>query len=155
MVIFWAVAMAAFVVIEFVTVGLASIWFALGALCALIAAALNAPLWLQIVWFAVISAATLAITRPLVRKYVNARTHATNADRVIGGRAVVKERIDELAGTGAAYADGRMWTARTADGSIIEVGEIVTVREIRGVRLIVEAAAPQPPKATEAEIKSE
>ena len=137
-VIFWAVAVVAFMVLELATVGLASIWFALGALCALIFALLHAPLWLQIVCFVLVSAATLLLTRPLAKKYINSKTMATNADRVIGGKAVVKERIDELAGTGAVLADGKMWTARTADGSVAEPGDIVTVLEIRGVRLIVE-----------------
>ncbi len=144
-VIFWAVAVVAFVILELATVGLASIWFALGALCALIAALLGAQLWLQIVWFVVVSVATLLLTRPLAKKYINSKTMATNADRVIGGRAVVKERIDELAGTGAVLADGKMWSARTVDGSAAEPGDVVTVREIRGVKLIVErqdAAAP-------------
>ena len=141
-VIFWAVAVIAFVILELATVGLASIWFALGALCALIAALLGAPVWLQIVWFVIVSVATLLLTRPLAKKYINSKTMATNADRVIGGKAVVKERIDELAGTGAVLADGKMWTARTADGSVAEPGDIVTVLEIRGVRLIVEPVSP-------------
>lgn len=138
MIIFWAAAIVAFIVIELATIGLASIWFALGALCALIAALLGAQLWLQIVWFIVISVLTLILTRPLVKKYINSKTHATNADRVIGSRAVVKERIDALAATGAVLADGKMWTARTADGSVLEPGTIVTVRQIEGVKLIVE-----------------
>ncbi|MBE6998024.1 MAG: NfeD family protein [Ruminococcaceae bacterium] len=139
-VIFWAVAVVAFVILELATVGLASIWFALGALCALIAALLGAPLWLQIVWFALISVVTLLLTRPLAKKYINNKTMATNADRVIGRKAVVKERIDELAGTGAVLADGKMWSARTPDGATVEPGAIVTVLEIRGVKLIVEPA---------------
>lgn len=141
MVIFWAAAIVVFVVIELATVGLASIWFALGALCALISTLLGAPVWLQVVWFVIISVAALVLTRPLVKKYINAKTHATNADRVIGSRAVVKERIDALAGTGAVLADGKMWSARSADGSVIEAGSIVTVLEIQGVKLIVEAKA--------------
>ena len=136
-VVFWAVAVVAFVILELATVGLASIWFALGALCALIATLLGAQLWLQIVWFAVVSIGTLLLTRPLAKKYINSRTMATNADRVIGKRAVVKERIDELAGTGAVLADGKMWSARTLDGATAEPGDVVTVREIRGVKLIV------------------
>ena len=139
-VIFWAVAVIAFVILELATVGLASIWFALGALCALIAALLGAPVWLQVVWFVIVSVATLLLTRPLAKKYINSKTMATNADRVIGGKAVVKERIDELAGTGAVLADGKMWSARTADGAVAEPGEIVTVQEIRGVKLVVEPA---------------
>ena len=138
MTVFWAAAVVVFIVIELATVGLASIWFALGALCALIASLLNAPVWLQIVWFIIISVAALILTRPLVKKYINAKTHATNADRVIGCRAVVKERIDALTGTGAVLADGKMWSARSADGSTIEADSIVTVKEIQGVKLVVE-----------------
>ena len=138
MTIFWAAAIVVFVVVELATVGLASIWFALGSLCALIAALLGAPVWLQIVWFVIISVATLVSTRPLVRKYINGKTQATNADRVIGRTAVVKERIDDLAATGAVLADGKMWSARTVDGSAVEAGALVTVRAIQGVRLIVE-----------------
>ena len=148
-VIFWAVAVVAFVILELATVGLASIWFALGALCALIAALLGAPVWLQIVWFVIVSVATLLLTRPLAKKYINNKTMATNADRVIGSKAVVKERIDELAGTGAVLADGKMWSARTADGAVAEPGEIVTVQEIRGVKLVVE-----PARADEAEAET-
>ena len=148
-VIFWAAAVVAFVILELATVGLASIWFALGALCALIAALLGAPVWLQIVWFAIVSIATLLLTRPLAKKYINSRATATNADRVIGKKAVVKERIDELAGTGAVLADGKMWSARTVDGSAAEPGDIVTVREIRGVKLIVEAQSAAPDETTE------
>ena len=138
MTIVWAAAIVVFVIVELGTVGLASIWFALGSLCALIAAMLGAPVWLQIVWFIIISVAALILTRPLVKKYINSRTHATNADRVIGSRAVVKERIDGITGTGAVLADGKMWSARSVDGSIIEVDTTVTVREIQGVKLVVE-----------------
>ena len=150
-VIFWAVAVVAFVILELATVGLASIWFALGALCALIAALLGAPVWLQIVWFVIVSVATLLLTRPLAKKYINNKTMATNADRVIGSRAVVKERIDELAGSGAVLADGKMWSARTVDGSTAEPGDVVIVREIRGVKLIVDpnGASASEEKATE------
>jgi len=137
MIVFWAAAIVVFIVVELATVGLASIWFALGALCALIAALLGAPVWLQAVWFFLISALTLVLTRPLVKKYINGKTHATNADRVIGSRAVVKEQIDALAATGAVLADGKMWTARTEDGSVLEPGCIVTVLRIEGAKLIV------------------
>ncbi len=137
-VIFWAVAVVAFVILELATVGLASIWFAFGALCALIATLLGAPLWLQIVWFAIVSIATLLLTRPLAKKYINSRTTATNADRVLGIVAVVKERIDNLAETGAVMADGKMWSARSADGATIELGTHVRIKEIQGVKLIVE-----------------
>ncbi len=138
-VIFWIVALVVFVVVEAVTVGLASIWFALGALAALICAALHAPIWLQVLWLLVIAVVTLLLTRPLVKKYVKGHAVATNADRNIGRTAIVTERIDDVAGTGGVKLDGLVWSARSADGeSVVEEGRQVVVREIQGVKLLVE-----------------
>lgn len=136
--IFWIAALILFVVVEAVTVGLASIWFAIGALAALICALLHGPVWLQVVWFLAVSLATLILTRPMVKKYMKGKVVPTNADRNIGRTAAVTERIDNLAGTGAVRIDGVTWTARSADEQkTIEAGAMVTVREIRGVKLVV------------------
>lgn len=136
---FWAAALVVFLIVEAVTAGLVSIWFVFGSLVALICAALGAAVWLQIFWFVIVSVATLVLTRPLVKRYVDSRSVATNADRSIGRAAVVTERIDNLAATGAVKLDGVVWTARSTDDAVaIEAGERVTVRAIEGVKLIVE-----------------
>ena len=136
---FWVVALVVFLIVEAVTAGLVSIWFVFGSLVALICAALGAAVWLQIFWFVIVSVATLVLTRPLVKRYVDSRSIATNADRSIGRAAVVTERIDNLAATGAVNLDGVVWTARSTDDAVaIEAGERVTVRAIEGVKLIVE-----------------
>ena len=135
----WLIAMVVFLIVEAAVPGLVSIWFALGALAAVLAAMLRAPVWLQVVWFFVISIAALALTRPLAKKYVNGRVQPTNADRVLGRECVVRERIDSLSGTGAVTADGKVWSARMRDeNECAEVGEIVIAREIQGVKLLVE-----------------
>ena len=136
---FWVVALVVFLIVEAVTAGLVSIWFVFGSLVALICAALGAAVWLQIFWFVIVSVATLVLTRPLVKRYVDSRSVATNADRSIGRAAVVTERIDNLAATGAVKLDGVVLTARSTDDAVaIETGERVTVRAIEGVKLIVE-----------------
>ena len=136
---FWVAALVVFLIVEAVTAGLVSIWFVFGSLVALICAALGAAVWLQIFWFVIVSVATLVLTRPLVKRYVDSRSVATNADRSIGRAAVVTERIDNLAATGAVKLDGVVWTARSTDDAVaIETGERVTVRAIDGVKLIVE-----------------
>lgn len=136
---FWVAALVVFLIVEAVTAGLVSIWFVCGSLVALICAALGAAVWLQIFWFVIVSVATLVLTRPLVKRYVDSRSVATNADRSIGRAAVVTERIDNLAATGAVQLDGVVWTARSTDDAVaIETGERVTVRAIEGVKLIVE-----------------
>lgn len=136
---FWVAALVVFLIVEAVTAGLVSIWFVFGSLVALICAALGAAVWLQIFWFVIVSVATLVLTRPLVKRYVDSRSVATNADRSIGRTAVVTERIDNLAAAGAVKLDGVVWTARSTDDAVaIEIGERVTVRAIEGVKLIVE-----------------
>ena len=141
--IVWVVLMVVFLVVEAATAGLTCIWFAIGSLAALIAALFDAQLWLQIVWFLVISFVTLYFTRPLVKKYVNSRSQPTNADMVIGKEALVTEAIDNVESAGAVAVGGKVWTARSENGEPIEVGSIVTVLRIEGVKLIVEPVPAQ------------
>ena len=141
--IVWVVLMVVFLVVEAATAGLTCIWFAVGSLAALIAALFDALLWLQIVWFLVISFVTLYFTRPLVKKYVNSRSQPTNADMVIGKEALVTEDIDNVEATGAVSVGGKVWTARSADGGRIKSGAVVSVLRIEGVKLIVEPVPAQ------------
>jgi len=138
MALVWLIAMIVLLVIEGIVPGLISIWFALGALAALIAAALHAPLWLQLLWFLVVSVVALAATRPLVKKYVNSRVKPTNADMILGKDCVVTEEIDNVRGTGAVTVGGKVWTARMEnDEERAAVGEILHGIRIEGVKLIV------------------
>ncbi len=141
--IVWVVLMVVFLVVEAATAGLTCIWFAIGSLAALIAALFDAQLWLQIVWFLVISFVTLYFTRPLVKKYVNSRSQPTNADMVIGKEVLVTEDIDNVEATGAVSVGGKVWTARSADGGRIKSGAVVSVLRIEGVKLIVEPVPAQ------------
>ncbi len=139
MAVIWLIAMVVFLIVEGIVPGLVSIWFAIGALAALLSAVMRAQLWLQIVWFLLVSVITLALTRPLAKKYVNSRTQPTNADRLLGKECVVREPIDNVLGTGAVAVDGKVWTARmTQDGQTAAEGEIVIAQRIDGVKLIVE-----------------
>lgn len=132
----WLGAVIIFGVLEAATAGLVSIWFVCGAVAALLSAFLGAALWLQAALFLVVSAVTLAVTRPLVRK-LSAKAVPTNLDRAIGSHARVTEDIDNEAGTGAVYVDGKTWTARSSDGSVIPIGTKVTVERMEGVKLFV------------------
>ena len=135
--IFWLVLVIVFGVIEGVTPQLASIWFAGGALAALIVSLFRVDVWIQAVVFVGVSALLLALTRPLVKKRLRAAVVPTNSDAAIGNVAVVTERIDNTGATGFVRLDGTLWTARSADGSPVEEGEEVIVDRIEGVKLIV------------------
>ncbi|MBE6932094.1 MAG: NfeD family protein [Ruminococcaceae bacterium] len=137
-IVFWLCAMIVLGIMEAATVGLVCIWFAGGALAALIAAALGAPVWLQIVVFFVVSAGLLALFRPFARKFINSKGTATNVDANIGKTAVVIEPIDNLRGTGRVMIGSVDWTARSADGSVIEKDALVRVLRIEGVKVCVE-----------------
>ena len=80
----WLIVFVACIVIEIITMGLTTIWFAGGALIAAVAAALNAPLWLQIVLFIAVSLALLYFTRPVAVKYFNKDRVRTNAESLVG-----------------------------------------------------------------------
>ena len=140
---FWIIAMVVFLVIEAVTVGIVSVWFAIGALFAMVTAMLGANLWVHITVFLVVSAIALYFTRPLVKKFVNNKVEPTNADMLIGKECRVVETIDNLSGTGAVYVDGKTWTARTVDEEIIPEGQLVKAERIEGVKLIVSKIAPE------------
>lgn len=145
----WFIALILFGVLEAVTVGLSSIWFAAGSLAALIACMLNAPVLVQVILFLAVSLLTLVLVRPLAQKYINNRYVPTNADRVIGATAVVTEAIDNLSNQGQVSVAGATWTARSQSGIPIPVGTQVQVLRIEGVKVLVtpiSTAAPAQPQ---------
>ena len=136
--IIWLALVLLFAGAEAISVGLTSIWFAAGALCALIAALLGGSLWVQIALFLVVSILCLLAVRPLARRHLNSKVEATNADRVIGEQAQVTEDIDNIRGKGAVVIRGVAWTARSEDGSPVPAGALVRVLRIEGVKVFVE-----------------
>lgn len=137
----WLVLLIVFAASEAATVGLTSIWFAAGALIALIAALLGGPVWVQITLFLAVSLLCLAAVRPLAKKHLNSRVEHTNADRVLGAQAQVTEDIDNIHGKGAVIIRGMTWSARSEDGGPISAGTMVKVLRIEGVKVFVEPIA--------------
>lgn len=139
--VFWLVALIVFGIVEGATAGLTTIWFAVGALAALVAALLGAPPLVQIVLFLAVSLATLLVVRPVARKYLTPKQEATNADRVIGAEGIVTQTIDNVKGSGQVNIAGQVWTARADDQSVIPEGTLVRVLRIEGVKVYVTPAA--------------
>lgn len=135
--VIWIALLVLFLILEAATVQLVSAWFALGALCALLANLCGVGVIWQIVLFLIVSAICLIATRPLVKKMTATKIQKTNADRCIGAEAVVLEEINNLKSTGLVKAMGNTWTARAEDGSVIPKDAVVIVRKMDGVKLIV------------------
>lgn len=135
---FWLIALVVFLIIEIITLGLTTIWFASGALIGFITAWLGMPLGIQLAVFFVVSFVLLIFTRPVVQKRLNSSRIKTNVNSMIGKEGKVVKDIDNFNETGQIIVDGMEWMARAADESEkIAAGQKVVIQEIRGVKAIV------------------
>ena len=135
---FWLVVIVVMIIIEASTFNLVTIWFAIGAVGAFLVSLVSDALWLQILVFFLVSVALLFFTRPLVKKYVNDRKMPTNSDRFVGEKGLVIEDIDVVKGTGLVKSLGQIWSAKSIDGKVIKKDSMVDIKEISGVKLIVD-----------------
>ena len=127
----WLAVLVVCVGIEIATMGLTTIWFAGGALVSAILAALNAPLWLQIVAFFVVSLILLYLTRPVAVKYFNKDRVKTNVESLIGRQAIVISEIDNLQGIGQVTVGGQEWSARSVKDDVqLPVGSVVVEKDL-------------------------
>ena len=136
--IIWLVVLAILLVIEFLTLGLTTVWFAGGALVAFLVSLAGGPLWLQLLLFIAVSVVLLLFTKPLAVKYLNKDVQKTNVDSIPGQKGIVTATIDNLKAEGQVTIQGMEWTARAKNGNTIEKGKVVRVTAVEGVKLIVE-----------------
>ena len=136
--IFWLIVFVILLVVEIATMGLTAVWFAGGALVAFLAAYMGFGVVVQVLVFLIVSISLLVLTRPLAVKFFNQEREKTNAESLIGQKAVVKEEINTLQATGRVEVNGMEWSAKTEESEIIEADTIVMIKGIQGVKLIVE-----------------
>ena len=138
MLIFWLILLIVAIAIEALTLGLTCIWFAGGALVAILAAILNLPVIVQVILFFVVSVILLVFTRPIAVKYFNKDRIKTNVESMVGKQAIVISEIDNLQGIGQVTVAGQEWSARSVDDKLgFQVGEVVRVVAVNGVKLVV------------------
>ncbi|MGB8453214.1 MAG: NfeD family protein [Anaerocolumna sp.] len=136
---YWLIALAVFLVIEIITLGLTTIWFAGGALIAFLLSLIVDSLILECVVFLIVSFVLLFFTRPVAQKYFNKQRIKTNYESLIGRDGKVIEKIDNFNNSGQVVVNGQEWTARSLnEQDIIEPGKRVVIRNVSGVKLIVE-----------------
>ena len=136
--IYWLIGMLILLGIEIATMGLTTIWFAGGCLAAFVAAVAGGGLGIQLIVFFAVSLVLLFVTRPIAVKYFNQGRTKTNADSLVGEKAMVLKNIDNLLAEGEVEVNGQIWTARSLDGDVkIPAGSVVEVCRISGVKLIV------------------
>ncbi len=135
--VFWMVAAGLFAVGEIFTMGFFLAPVAIAAVMAAAAALVGAGLALQVLVFIVITAASLAILRPVARRHL--RTPAqirTGTAALVGRPATVLERVD--ADGGSVKLAGEVWSARAFDEDhVFEPGQRVEVLKIEGATALV------------------
>ena len=140
----WLIAFVVFLVVESMTASLTSIWFAGGALAALVAQVCGAPLRPQLAVFVIVSFILFIMVRPFTARYLHRKKTDTNVDSFAGRKAVVEGRIDNEAGTGTAILAGETWLARAAvEGETFEPNTVVVITSVSGAKLMVKAAQPE------------
>lgn len=135
--IIWLVLMVVFLIAEAMTVSMVSLWFAAGAVVALLLSLLHIKIWLQVVLFFLVSGVLLACLRPLVRRHVTPRLTPTNVDAIVGSRCMVTAEIDNVCAAGQVKLNGIEWSARSTTGQIIPAGTLVRVERVEGVKVFV------------------
>ena len=135
--ILWLVLLIVFLVVEAVTVTLVSLWFAAGALAALLVSFFGAAIWLQVLIFLAVSAVALAALRPVARKYIRPKITATNVDAVIGSTGLVTVAVDNVTAAGQVKLGSMVWSARSTSGDPIPEGTLVRADRIEGVKVFV------------------
>lgn len=129
------------IIVEVITMGLTTIWFAGGALVAGIAAALHAPVAVQIILFLLVSIALLVFTRPIAVKYFNKDRSKTNVEGIVGKQAIVTAKINNLKGIGQVTVGGQEWSAKSFDDQeTFSEGSVVDIVAVAGVKLVVSAS---------------
>lgn len=137
--IFWLILTVALAVIELATLGLITIWFAIGAAVAMLVALLGGNIWAQLISFIIVSTVILVTVRPIASKHFNRNIKKTNIDAVIGRKLIAKTDIDNIKGTGKVDMDGSTWLAASSiDEVVINAGDEVRVVRVSGAKLIVE-----------------
>ena len=138
-VVFWLIVLAIAAIVELLTMGLTSIWFAGGAVVACIVAIFVPYFWVQVIIFAAVTLVLLIFTRPVAVRYFNKNRLKTNAEGLVGERAIVVSEIDNLKGIGEVTIRGIDWSARTeVDGTVIPRNAAVIIKRIEGNKLIVD-----------------
>lgn len=136
LIIAWLIVLVACLGIEVATVALVTIWFAGGALAAMIVAMITDSIVASLITFFVVSILLLIFTRPMVVKMNRKRTK-TNVEAVIGKECKVTESIDNFNETGTVVLNGLEWTARSKEGTVIPAGTRVKICSVSGVKVFV------------------
>ena len=133
----WFIGAVLLILIEASTFNLVSVWFALGAIAAMFTSVIFPKMYhVQVFVFLGVSIFMIFTIRNYAVKKFRVQSIKTNVNSLIGKRVVVSQKIAEFE-FGEVKVDGNFWTAKSLDGSTLDVGDVVEITEVSGVKLIV------------------
>lgn len=134
----WIAVIVVSVICEAATAALVSIWFLPAALISLVLSFFEVQVWVQTVAFFAVSIMSIIAFHSVFKKHISrSKKTATNVDIIIGEKAVVTERIDNISAVGAVKVKGQYWSAKSTNDDVsFDVGEIVEVVSVSGVKLV-------------------
>lgn len=136
--IFWLILAVVMFILEASTAQMVSIWFAIGAVGGCITSLFTDVLWIQIVVAVVVTLITLVLTRPLAKRLTQVKLTHTNSDKYIGKDGIVTIDIDNISATGQVKVGYSIWSAKSADNTVIKKDSKIVVKAIEGAKLVVE-----------------
>ena len=138
--VIWLIVAVVFAVAEVVNLSFYLFPFAIGAAGAAVVGLAGGALALELVVFAILTAASFTIVRPIARRHINMPPQLrTGTAALIGRTAIVTERIVNDDAVGKVRIDGEVWSARAYDDDkVLEPGTRVHVMEIRGATALVD-----------------
>ncbi len=132
----WIALSAVMLILEAITVGLTCIWLAVGAFAAFIISFATGNIYIQLVVFIVVSAASFVFMRPFLKRYMPVKDKTNNTSRLIGEKAIVAEKITAVGGR--VKVGDILWLAESTDGKDIEENAVVKIIKAKSNKLIVE-----------------
>ena len=135
--ILWLCVIIVAVIVELITSGIVSIWFVPSAFVSLLLTVFDISVEIQIAVFVILSVCFLFTFKFLAKRRMKVKGAKLNLDAIIGEKAVVVDKIQNIAGSGQVKVHNQIWSARSSDPDVIfEEGDIVSVVAIEGVKLI-------------------
>ncbi len=138
-IILWLIIFVILVVIEVITINLVTVWFCIGSLAGLFSTFFIKDLNLQLIIFIIFSVISMLCTKRFLNKVTNFEKININTNSLIGRICLVTKDINNILNQGEVIIDNNIWPALSEDDScIINEGNKVRVKCVRGVKLIVE-----------------
>ncbi len=137
----WLIISGLFLILEMITVGFLVFWLAIGALFAMVVSFITDNIIIQTAVFVISSIGLIFFTKPLVKKITKSDENVvTNAYSVMGKKAIVTQEINPTLGVGQIKVGGEVWSAKTLSDTIIPKNSEVIIKNIDGVKVVVELA---------------